>query len=67
MKYYTLLESDKWILYKDGKQITNGRENGAELQKIADKNQIESYIIQTYFNSPYLLEKSFLKWEQGRR
>lgn len=67
MKYYTLLESYKWILYKDGKAITNGKESGGQLREIADKENIESYIIRTYIDSPYLLEKSFLKWEQGRR
>lgn len=66
MEYFTLLVNGKWWLYRDGEPIVKG-ETGDRLRELGNVYNVPAHIINTYRNSPYLLERSFLEWERGGR
>jgi len=67
MRYYTLLNGKNWELYIDDEMVIAGTETDFKKQAIFEIEKIDSYIMAVYNSQPWLLEKSFLDWEQGKR
>jgi len=67
MNYYTMLEGKNWALYMDNEKVLNGTETDFRKNSIFEIEKIDSYIMAVYNSQPWLLEKSFLEWERGKR